>query len=246
MTLTDGTELTPALGIGAFADKTLVAAGQCTKVDPAGRPGRGRPAGLRGDGRPRCGDQHRRRHPRRHRRGDRLRRRRRRRNRRRGARRRQADHRRRHRQHQAGLGPQVRCHPHRQRPRIRRRQDHPGPHRRLRRRRGHRRGRAPRNLETGLLRTRPGRNRCAGGCAHPRHAPGHAAGGLLLPRRLAEIVLVWRLPARTRLPHPDRPLPAGPAAAGEVRLRTHRPRRHRGGVPQDARRQGAALGGDVL
>ncbi len=35
MTLTDGTELSPALGIGAFADKTLVAAGQATKVDPA-------------------------------------------------------------------------------------------------------------------------------------------------------------------------------------------------------------------
>ncbi|MCP9206861.1 S-(hydroxymethyl)mycothiol dehydrogenase [Streptomyces cucumeris] len=34
MTLTDGTALTPALGIGAFAEKTLVAAGQCTKVDP--------------------------------------------------------------------------------------------------------------------------------------------------------------------------------------------------------------------
>jgi S-(hydroxymethyl)mycothiol dehydrogenase len=34
MTLTDGTPLTPALGIGAFADKTLVHAGQCTKVDP--------------------------------------------------------------------------------------------------------------------------------------------------------------------------------------------------------------------
>lgn len=33
MTLTDGTVLTPALGIGAFAEKTLVAAGQCTKVD---------------------------------------------------------------------------------------------------------------------------------------------------------------------------------------------------------------------
>jgi S-(hydroxymethyl)mycothiol dehydrogenase len=33
MTLTDGTALTPALGIGAFAEKTLVAAGQCTKVD---------------------------------------------------------------------------------------------------------------------------------------------------------------------------------------------------------------------
>ncbi len=35
MTLTDGTELAPALGIGAFVEKTLVAAGQCTKVDPA-------------------------------------------------------------------------------------------------------------------------------------------------------------------------------------------------------------------
>jgi S-(hydroxymethyl)mycothiol dehydrogenase len=35
MTLTDGTALTPALGIGAFAEKTLVAAGQCTKVDSA-------------------------------------------------------------------------------------------------------------------------------------------------------------------------------------------------------------------
>jgi len=38
MTLQDGTELTPALGIGAFAEKTLVHAGQCTKVDPAARP----------------------------------------------------------------------------------------------------------------------------------------------------------------------------------------------------------------
>ena len=33
MTLEDGSELSPALGIGAFADKTLVASGQCTKVD---------------------------------------------------------------------------------------------------------------------------------------------------------------------------------------------------------------------
>jgi S-(hydroxymethyl)mycothiol dehydrogenase len=33
MTLADGTALSPALGIGAFAEKTLVAAGQCTKVD---------------------------------------------------------------------------------------------------------------------------------------------------------------------------------------------------------------------
>src|SRR6187549_2881664 len=37
MTLTDGTVLSPALGIGAFVEKTLVAAGQCTKVDPSAR-----------------------------------------------------------------------------------------------------------------------------------------------------------------------------------------------------------------
>ncbi|MEV5078750.1 S-(hydroxymethyl)mycothiol dehydrogenase [Streptomyces sp. NPDC056159] len=52
MTLTDGTKLSPALGIGAFAEKTLVAAGQCTKVDPAATPavagllGRGVMAGI--------------------------------------------------------------------------------------------------------------------------------------------------------------------------------------------------------
>ncbi|WP_343317469.1 S-(hydroxymethyl)mycothiol dehydrogenase [Arthrobacter sp. TMP15] len=39
MTLEDGTVLTPALGIGAFIEKTLVAAGQCTKVDPEVDPG---------------------------------------------------------------------------------------------------------------------------------------------------------------------------------------------------------------
>ena len=37
MTL-DGVELSPALGIGAFAEKTLVHAGQCTKVDSAVKP----------------------------------------------------------------------------------------------------------------------------------------------------------------------------------------------------------------
>src|SRR5437764_2027091 len=47
MTLADGTPLAPALGIGAFAEKTLVAAGQATKVD-----GRADPtaAGLLGCG----------------------------------------------------------------------------------------------------------------------------------------------------------------------------------------------------
>ena len=38
MALEDGTELSPALGIGAFAEKTLVHSGQCTKVDPAADP----------------------------------------------------------------------------------------------------------------------------------------------------------------------------------------------------------------
>jgi len=38
MTLADGTPLTPALGIGSFAEKTLVHAGQCTKVNPEARP----------------------------------------------------------------------------------------------------------------------------------------------------------------------------------------------------------------
>jgi S-(hydroxymethyl)mycothiol dehydrogenase len=47
MTLADGTPLSPALGIGAFAEKTLVAAGQCTKVDPAIKP---EVAGLLGCG----------------------------------------------------------------------------------------------------------------------------------------------------------------------------------------------------
>ncbi|HET6775263.1 MAG TPA: S-(hydroxymethyl)mycothiol dehydrogenase [Acidimicrobiales bacterium] len=47
MTLTDGTELSPALGIGAFADRTLVASGQCTPVDPAATP---EVAGLLGCG----------------------------------------------------------------------------------------------------------------------------------------------------------------------------------------------------
>jgi S-(hydroxymethyl)mycothiol dehydrogenase len=47
MTLEDGTPLSPALGIGAFAERTLVAAGQCTKVDRRARP---ETAGLLGCG----------------------------------------------------------------------------------------------------------------------------------------------------------------------------------------------------
>lgn len=47
MTLIDGTELSPALGVGAFADKTLVHEGQCTKVDSNADPA---VAGLLGCG----------------------------------------------------------------------------------------------------------------------------------------------------------------------------------------------------
>jgi S-(hydroxymethyl)mycothiol dehydrogenase len=47
MTLADGTPLSPALGIGAFAEKTLVAAGQATKVDARADPAA---AGLLGCG----------------------------------------------------------------------------------------------------------------------------------------------------------------------------------------------------
>ena len=47
MTLDDGTELSPALGIGAFAELTLVAAGQCVPVDPEAPP---EAAGLIGCG----------------------------------------------------------------------------------------------------------------------------------------------------------------------------------------------------
>jgi S-(hydroxymethyl)mycothiol dehydrogenase len=47
MTLGDGTPLSPALGIGAFAEQTLVAASQAVKIDPAARP---EAAGLIGCG----------------------------------------------------------------------------------------------------------------------------------------------------------------------------------------------------
>jgi S-(hydroxymethyl)mycothiol dehydrogenase len=47
MTLQDGTPLSPAIGIGAFAELTLVDAGQAVKIDPAARP---EAAGLIGCG----------------------------------------------------------------------------------------------------------------------------------------------------------------------------------------------------
>ena len=50
MTLEDGTELSPALGIGAFADKTLVHAKQCTQVDGVDTPEEQAAVGLLGCG----------------------------------------------------------------------------------------------------------------------------------------------------------------------------------------------------
>ena len=176
MTLEDGTELTPALGIGAFADKTLVHAGQCTKVDPAADPavvgllGCGVMAGLgaavntgnvaRGDsvaviG---CGGV-----------GDAAIV---------GARLagRVNDHRDRPRSQKAAVGRGPRRHPHVNAAAGGHRRGGAGADRRLRRRRGHRRGGAPGNLEAGVLRTRPRRHRRAGWRAHAGHDTGDAAG----------------------------------------------------------------------
>ena len=72
MTLADGTELTPALGIGAFADKTLVHEGPMHEGRSERRPRSGRVARLRRDGRLGCGGEHRQCLARRLRRGDRL------------------------------------------------------------------------------------------------------------------------------------------------------------------------------
>ena len=174
MTLADGTPLSPALGIGAFVEKTLVAAGQAVKIDPAARPeaagliGCGVMAGFgaavntggvgRGDtvavfG---CGGV-----------GDAA-------IAASSAGRRPHGHRGRHRRPQARVGPGVRRHPHRELPGDRPGGGHQGPHRRLRGRRRHRGRRSPRGLPPGLLRPRPGRRRGAGGGAvahHDRRGP---------------------------------------------------------------------------
>ena len=169
MTLESGQELSAALGIGAFVEKTLVHAGQCTKVNPEAKPevagllGCGVMAGLgaaintggvgRGDsiaviG---CGGV-----------GDAAIA---------GARLagRDDDHRGRHRRPEARVGQGVRRHPHDQRPRARRRRGRAGAHRRQRRERRRRRGRPPRDVQAGLLRPRPRGHRGAGRRAHPGH-----------------------------------------------------------------------------
>ena len=157
MTLEDGTVLSPALGIGAFVEKTLVASGPVHQGQP-GHPGRHRrPARLRRDGGHRRGHQHRRRDPRRQRRGDRLRRRGRRRHRRRLPGRRAHHHRGGRGRQEAGVGPRFRRHPRDQLAQRQPGRRDPGADRRVRRGRGDRGPRPSGNLQAGLLRPRPGR-----------------------------------------------------------------------------------------
>ena len=61
MTLADGSPLSPALGIGAFTELTLVHAGQAVKVDPAASAAAAAAHRVRRDGRARRRRQHRRR-----------------------------------------------------------------------------------------------------------------------------------------------------------------------------------------
>ena len=158
MTLEDGTELSPALGIGAFAEKTLVAAGQCTKVDESARPaavgllgcgvmaglgaaintgnvGRGKSVAVIGCGGVGAAAVA----------GSALA----------GAAKIIAvdiDDKKLEWAKNLGATHTVNCQ------RQRRGRGHPGPHRRQRRRRRHRRGRPPGDLEAGVLRPRPRRH----------------------------------------------------------------------------------------
>ena len=225
MTL-DGQPLSPALGIGAFAEKTLVAAGPVHQGRPGGQARGRRAAGLRGDGRPR------RRHA--HRRG------------RAG----------RHASPCSGaaasatppspapswpvprtivavdldprkleLGQGVRRHPHRRRLQGGPRRGGPGGHRRQRRRRVHRGGRQPEGVRAGVPRPRPRRHARAGRRAHARHAARPPVHRAVRPGWAHQAELVRRLPPEPRLPDAGRPPPPGPAAAREVRVRDDRARR---------------------
>ena len=184
MTLEDGTELSPALGIGAFIDKTLVAAGQCTKVDPAARPAA---AGLLGCGvmaglgaAINTGE----RRPRRLGRGDRLRRRRRGGDRRRPAGRRGARSSRSTSTTASWPRRGSSARPTRSTPATADAVDgDPGADRRVRRRRRDRRRRPPGDLPAGVLRPRPGRHRRAGRRADAGDDARAAAAGRVRPGR---------------------------------------------------------------
>ena len=236
MRLEDGTELSPALGIGAFAEKTLVHAGQCTKVDPAAAPA---VAGLLG-----CGvmaglgaaHQHRRRHPRRLGRRDRMRR--------RGSGR-----------HRRGRASPVRrgSSPSTSTPASSPRRASSAPRTRStharstssRRSASSRTASAPTSSSTRSARPQTWTQAfyardLAGtvvlvGVPTPEMTHRPAAPRRLRPRRIAEVELVRRLPAQPRLPDADRPLPAGAPPPRALRVGGDRPRRGRGGLHQDAR-----------
>ncbi len=195
MTL-DGVALSPALGIGAFAEKTLVAAGQCTKVSAAVKPEVAGSARLRRHGRHRCRHAHRRGRAGRLGRRVRLRGRGRRRHRRCTPGRRGHDHRRRPRPAEARAGQGVRRHPHGRRVGGRPGRGDPGADRRQRRRRLHRGRGQPEGVRAGVLRPRPRRHGGPGRRAEPRDAHRAADDRLLRSGRPAQAELVRRLPAR--------------------------------------------------
>ena len=209
MTLTDGTELSPALGIGAFAEQTLVAAGQATKVDRGRQPRDRRPARLRRDGRARRRHVHRRRRTRRQRRGVRLRRRGQRRHRGLASRRRQPDHRRRHRPDEARSGREEFGATHTVDSRDDRSgRGHPCAHRRQRRRRVHRGGRPARGAASRPSTPATSRARsCRSACPTRPMTIELPDDRVLRPGRRAEAVVVRRLPPVARLPDAHRPLP---------------------------------------
>ncbi len=84
------------------------------------------------------------------------------------------------------------------------------------------------------------------GVPEPRDDPGTAAAGRLRPRRLAQVLVVRRLPPLARLPHADRPVPAGQAGPGRLRHGADHDRPDRGSLRQDALRFGAPLRGGTV
>ncbi len=88
---------------------------------------------------------------------------------------------------------------------------------------------------------------CTGWRSHPGgDDPGDPAARRVRPRRLAQVVLVRRLLAVQGLPDADRPVPARTVAAGCVRQREDRHRRRGVSLRQDARRRGAPLCGAAV
>src|SRR6516164_7163073 len=85
-----------------------------------------------------------------------------------------------------------------------------------------------------------------GGVADTGDSDGPAAARGVRPGRRAQVVLVRGLPAQPRLPDAGRPAPAGSAAAGQVRLGDHRSRRRRSRLREDGAWRRAAQRGGVL